>query len=96
METANRSWLRIPGTGFMIQPSEFVKFTFICTFSKHLFSVRDRINHPLTVLQIGLHAGLIVGLILLSGDLGVALVYTRSSPNSWKRRQVIPAWTSPS
>ena len=75
METANRSWLKIPGTGLMIQPSEFVKFTFICTFSKHLFSVRDHINRPLTVLQIALHAGLIVGLILLSGDLGVALVY---------------------
>lgn len=75
METANQSWLKIPGTGFMIQPSEFVKFTFVCTFSKHLFSVRDRINHPLNVLLLVLHAGLIVGLILLSGDLGVALVY---------------------
>ncbi len=74
-ETANKSWLEIPGTGFMIQPSEFVKFTFVCTFAKHLFSVRERINHPLTVLQLALHAGLIVGLILLSGDLGVALIY---------------------
>lgn len=75
METANKSWLKIPFTGFMIQPSEFVKFTFICTFSKHLFAVRDRINHPLTLLALAAHAGLIVGLILLSGDLGVALVY---------------------
>ena len=75
METANRSWLKIPGTGLMIQPSEFVKFTFICTFSKHLYSVRDRINRPLTLLPILLHALLIVGLILASGDLGVALIY---------------------
>ena len=75
METANRSWLRIPGTGLMIQPSEFVKFTFVCTFSKHLFSVKDAINKPKNVLLLGLHAALIVGLILLSGDLGVALVY---------------------
>jgi rod shape determining protein RodA len=75
METANQSWLRIPGTGFMIQPSEFIKFTFVCTFSKHLFSVQGRINHPVNVLLLGLHAGLIVGLILISGDLGVALVY---------------------
>ena len=75
METANQSWLKIPGTGLMIQPSEFVKFTFVCTFSKHLFSVRDHINHPKNILLLGLHAGLIVGLILLSGDLGVALVY---------------------
>ncbi|MBQ9761232.1 MAG: FtsW/RodA/SpoVE family cell cycle protein [Clostridia bacterium] len=75
METANKSWLEIPGTGFMIQPSEFVKFTFVCTFSKHLFTVQERINHPVNVLLLALHAGLIVGLILLSGDLGVALVY---------------------
>ncbi len=75
METANRSWLKIPGTGLMIQPSEFIKFTFICTFSKHLYTVQDRINRPLTLLPILLHALLIVGLILASGDLGVALVY---------------------
>lgn len=75
METANRSWLKIPFTGLMIQPSEFIKFTFVCTFSKHLFEVQDRINRPLNVLLLALHAGLIIGLILLSGDLGVALVY---------------------
>ena len=75
METGNKSWLKIPGTGFMIQPSEFVKFTFVCTFSKHLFSVQDRINRPLTILALAGHALLVVGPILLSGDLGVALVY---------------------
>lgn len=75
METANKSWLEIPGTGLMIQPSEFVKFTFICTFSKHLFTVKDHINKPLTVLALGAHALLIIGLILVSGDLGVALIY---------------------
>lgn len=75
METTNKSWLTIPGIGIDIQPSEFVKITFICTFSKHLWSVHDRINRPKTLLFLLLHAGLIVGLILLSGDLGVALVY---------------------
>jgi len=75
METSNRSWLTIPGIGIAIQPSEFVKITFICTFAKHLSVVADRINHPKSLLGLFLHAGLIVGLILLSGDLGVALVY---------------------
>ncbi len=75
METGNKSWLKIPGTGFMVQPSEFIKFTFVCTFSKHLFQVQEKINKPLTVLGLAAHAGLIVGLILLTGDLGVALVY---------------------
>ncbi len=74
-ETANKSWLTIPVIGMAIQPSEFVKITFICTFAKHLSLVQERINRPLTLLLLGLHAGLPVGLILLSGDLGVALVY---------------------
>ncbi len=75
METSNRSWLTIPGIGVAIQPSEFVKITFICTFAKHLSVVEGRINHPKSLIGLFLHAGLIVGLILLSGDLGVALVY---------------------
>ena len=75
METSNKSWLTIPVIGIAIQPSEFVKITFICTFSKHLWTVHDKINHPKALLGLMIHAGLIVGLILLSGDLGVALVY---------------------
>ena len=75
METAGKSWLTIPVIGIAIQPSEFVKITFICTFSKHLQSVRGTINKPRTLIGLCLHALLIVGLILLSGDLGVALVY---------------------
>ena len=75
METANRSWLRIPGIGIAIQPSEFVKLAFLCTFAKHLDTVKDKINKPKTLLFVLLHAGIIAGLILLSGDLGVCLVY---------------------
>ena len=75
METANKSWLTIPVIGIAIQPSEFVKITFICTFAKHLHTVRATINKLKTLLLLGAHALLIVGLILVSGDLGVALVY---------------------
>ena len=75
METANRSWLNIPIINIAIQPSEFVKLAFLCTFAKHLDTVKDRINHPKTLLLLLLHAGTIAGLILLSGDLGVCLVY---------------------
>ena len=75
METANKSWLKIPGIGIMIQPSEFVKIALVCSFAKHISMVRERINHPKNLLLLALHAGLIVGLILISGDLGVALVY---------------------
>ena len=75
METANRSWLKIPGIGIMIQPSEFVKIALVCSFAKHISMVRERINHIKELLGLAAHAGLIVGLILISGDLGVALVY---------------------
>ena len=75
METAGKSWLTIPVVGIAIQPSEFVKITFICTFAKHLHTVGGTINKPRTLLGLCLHALLIVGLGLASGDLGVALVY---------------------
>ena len=75
METAGKSWLTIPVIGIAIQPSEFVKITFICTFAKHLSAVQGSINRLRTLIGLGVHALLIVGLILLSGDLGVALVY---------------------
>ena len=75
IETANRSWLKIPVVGISIQPSEFVKLAFLCTFAKHLDTVKEKINRPKTLLFVLLHAGIIAGLILLSGDLGVCLVY---------------------
>ena len=70
---SNRSWLEIGG--FSIQPSEFVKAAYIMTFSKHLSMVKDKINKPKTLLGLGIHAGIIIGCVLISGDLGVALVY---------------------
>ena len=75
IETANRSWIRVPIVNIAIQPSEFVKIAFVCTFAKHIELVKKEINKPKNLLFLGLHACVIVGLILLSGDLGVALVY---------------------
>lgn len=77
-ETTNRSWLTIVKFGsksFQIQPSEFVKIAFIISFSKHISMVKDKINKIKTLIPLAIHAGAIVGLILLSGDLGVTLVY---------------------
>ncbi|MBO5715385.1 MAG: FtsW/RodA/SpoVE family cell cycle protein [Clostridia bacterium] len=77
-ETSNKSWLTIIKIGsrsFQIQPSEFVKIAFIISFSKHLTMVKDKINKVKTLIPLAIHAGVIVGLILLSGDLGVTLVY---------------------
>lgn len=73
---SNKSWIEFKFLGGLtVQPSEFVKASFIVTFSYHLHRVKDKINHPLTLLLLGLHAMSVIGLIALSGDLGVALVY---------------------
>lgn len=75
MQTANKSWITIPFINISVQPSEFVKIAFLCTFSSHINRVRNSLNSIRTLFGLMIHAGAIVGLILLSGDLGVALVY---------------------
>lgn len=73
--SGNKNWIEIPGFPINIQPSEFVKAAYIITFSKHISLVKDKINKFSSLLQLGAHAGIIIGLILLQGDLGSALVY---------------------
>ena len=75
-EGENKSWLYLPLIPFGIQPSEFIKACFLLSFGQHLFLVREKINKPKQLLFLLIHAGVYIGLILLSGDLGVALVYT--------------------
>ncbi len=74
-EMGNANWIKIPGLPFYIQPTEFAKVTYIICFALHIDRLKPKINHPWSVLQLGIHAGLIIGLVLLSGDLGMALVY---------------------
>ena len=73
--SGNKNWIEIPGFPVSIQPSEFVKVVYILTFSKHISIVKDKINKLSSLLQLGVHAGAVIGLILLQGDLGSALVY---------------------
>ncbi len=69
----DRAWLNL---GFMtIQPSEILKLVFIFTFSFHLSKEEDNINRPLHLLFILLHAMLPIGLIVLQGDYGTALIF---------------------
>ncbi len=73
--SGNKNWIEVPGLPVNIQPSEFVKVMYIITFSKHISILKDKINKFSSLLQLGAHAGIIVGMILLQGDLGSALVY---------------------
>ena len=71
----NKSWINIPVIGIDAQPSEFVKIIFICTFAKHIDLHKNEINKITNVLKLTLHALIIIGCVLLSGDLGSALVF---------------------
>ena len=69
----NHNWVRIGSFG--IQPAEIGKVLFIITFAAHLDAVKHRINHIKTLFGLLLHAGLVIGLVLLERDLGQATVY---------------------
>ena len=71
----NHNWIKIPGIPFNIQPAEFVKITYIITFSRHVDRVRSEINKPKNVALLMLHAGIIIGLVMMTGDLGTVLIY---------------------
>ncbi len=73
--SGNRNWISLEGLSLNIQPSEFVKLFFIITFAKHLDTVKKRINNVKNVALLLLHAGIIIGLVMLQGDLGSALVF---------------------
>lgn len=68
-----RSWFRFGPVG--IQPAEVVKIAFIITFSKHLSEVDYLINRPRNVFFLLVHAGILIGLILLQPDFGTAVVF---------------------
>ncbi len=72
-EWGAKSWIRIGPIG--IQPSEIAKVAFIITLSHHLERVHDRINKPLVLFGVLLHAAVPIGLILLQPDAGSAMVF---------------------
>lgn len=74
LENGARSWFRF-GSVIGIQPAELVKLAFIITFAKHLSEVDDLIDRPRNVVFLLLHAGLLIGLILLQPDFGTAVVF---------------------
>jgi rod shape determining protein RodA len=69
----SRCWIKIGSIYF--QSSELVKIGFLITFSMHLELVRDRINTLKSVIALGIHAMVPVGLVVPTGDMGSALVF---------------------
>jgi len=75
-DTGNKAWIRFLGIG--LQPAEIVKITYIIIMAKLVSDAkyRGKLNSPLTIIKTMLMFGFFFALIvLISGDLGSALVY---------------------
>lgn len=71
--TDDKAWIDLGFTSF--QPSEILKISFIITFSYHIKTVKEKINKPKYLLPLLLHGFFPVGLIILQGDYGTAIVF---------------------
>ncbi len=69
----SRCWLAIGPIYF--QSSELLKIGFIITFSMHLDLINDAVNKPRNLLLLAIHAAIPIGLVVLTGDMGSALVF---------------------
>ncbi len=73
--TDDKAWLMLPGN-ITFQPSELLKVCFVITFAAHLGYAKEHdINKIKTLLPLLLHGGFPVGLILVQGDAGTALIF---------------------
>ena len=57
------------------QSSELLKVGFIISFSYHLDMVRDKINKIRTIIPLVIHGMIPIGLVLMTGDAGSALIF---------------------
>lgn len=72
-DVGTKGWIRFGGIG--IQPSELVKIGFVLTFAKHLERDESDINSFVPFVGMLLHAGILIGMVLLQPDYGTAMVY---------------------
>lgn len=68
-----KSWLDLKI--FYFQPSELLKVGFIISFSYHLDIVKDKINKLKTIIPLVIHGAIPVGLVMITGDAGSALIF---------------------
>ena len=73
-----RCWLRVIDVGGLVvrfQPSELAKVGFLVTFTAHIEAVKDNINSIKNVILLLIHAVVPIGVVILTGDLGSAMVF---------------------
>ena len=68
-----KSWIDLKI--FYFQPSELLKVGFIISFSYHLDLVRDKINKINTIIPLVIHGAVPIGLVMMTGDAGSALIF---------------------
>ncbi len=68
------NWIALPG-GASLQPSEFLKISFILSFAYHIDQVKDHLNAPFTLLPLCLHGAVPMLIIHFQGDDGTAVVF---------------------
>lgn len=68
-----RSWLKFGS--FTLQTSELLKVGFIISFSYHLDLVKANINRLKTIIPLVIHGAVPIGLVILTGDAGSALIF---------------------
>lgn len=74
--SGNKSWLNFPFLPFDIQPAEICKITYVLIMASVMASRQNNLSSPLSVGQMLLHLGLLMGLnMLVSRDLGVSLIF---------------------
>lgn len=77
--TDDTAWLGFPfGSSdpwITFQPSELLKVVFILTFARHLYEVREHINHFPTFLTLCVHGAVPALLVFAQGDDGTALMF---------------------
>lgn len=73
-----RCWLRVIDIGGLVvrfQPSELAKIGFLITFTAHIEAVKDNINSLKNILLLLVHALVPIGIIIITDDLGSAMVF---------------------
>lgn len=72
--SGNRSWIDLGP--IMVQPAEICKITYILIMASVMSSHQNTISHPVSVVHMGFHLALLVGLnLVLSSDMGVSLIF---------------------
>ena len=68
------SWFKITNSLYF-QPSEIVKIGFIITFAFHLSKVKNNVSSIKNVFFLCVHAAIPILLVVLTGDMGSALIF---------------------